>query len=113
MTTSPNHTSVKITPGYPSGFVVHVKDASRAVGVCSRLMSPDKKAELINETRTAYDALRTAHADRTARSRFLTIEDARRKSGPPDWSKASITKPSFFGTRVFDDYDLNDLVGVN
>lgn len=110
-TTSPNHTSVKITPGYPSGFVVHVKDASRAVGVCSRLMSPDKKAELINETRTAYDALRTAHADRTARSRFLTIEDARKKKWSPDWSKASITKPSFFGTRVFDDYDLNDLVG--
>jgi 5-methyltetrahydrofolate--homocysteine methyltransferase len=110
-TTSPNHTSVKISPAYPSGFTIHVKDASRSVGVCSRLMSTEKKPELIKETLEAYDSLRAAHADRTSRSRFLTIADARAKKWSPDWTQAPITKPTFFGTRVFENYDLNDLVG--
>jgi 5-methyltetrahydrofolate--homocysteine methyltransferase len=110
-TTSPNHTAVKITQGYPSGFTIHVKDASRSVGVCSRLMDPAKKTELIKETHAQYAELRAAHADRTSRSRFLPIAEARKKKWSPDWSKAPIVKPSFFGTRVFENYDLNDLIG--
>ena len=60
-TTSRMHTAVKIEPSY-SGPVVHVSDASRAVGVTGALLSPGKKAGFVADTRSAYAALRESHA---------------------------------------------------
>lgn len=108
-TTSKNHTAVKISNAYPSGFTIHVKDASRSVGVCSNLMDPTRKAELIHATVQEYDALRASYVDRLAGQSSLSISDARNKKMQSDWSRVPITKPSFLGTKVFNDYDLNAL----
>src|SRR6202042_242665 len=60
-TTSAKHTAVKIAPAY-HGPVVHVKDASRAVGVVDRLIRPELRAELDRENREAQQYEREAFA---------------------------------------------------
>jgi len=109
-TTSRNHTAVKIAPAYPSGFTIYVKDASRSVGVCSQLMDAVRCKDLEKQVREDYAELRTAHGAMTAKSRFLPLAEARKKKFTCDWAKVSVTKPVFLGTKVFTDYDLNDLV---
>ena len=54
-TTSAKHTAVKIAPGY-HGPVVHVKDASRCVGVVDRLIRPDQRTEIDRENRALQRA---------------------------------------------------------
>ena len=108
-TTSPNHTSVKISPEYNKGFIVHVKDASRAVGVCSSLMDKKLKADLVKKTDEEYEKLREAHALKKGQRKFVSIAEARKKPMTNDWSQVPITKPSFLGTKVFDDYDITDI----
>ena len=53
-TTSRVHTAVKIDPNYRRGPVVHVNDASRAVGVASSLLSPERRKAYAAEVRTEY-----------------------------------------------------------
>lgn len=110
-TTSKNHTAVKIAPAYPSGMTVHAKDASKSVGICSHLMDPKRRADLKESTLKDYEALREAYQSRIASQNALTLEDARKQKMQSDWGRIPITKPSFLGTKVFDDYDLNDLTG--
>ncbi|MDP2652802.1 MAG: methionine synthase [Candidatus Omnitrophota bacterium] len=107
-TTSPNHTAVKIAPGYEQP-VIHVKDASRSVGICRALMDPKQKPALVEKTRQDFARLRDEHANRQATKKYLTIGEARAKGLKTDWEKALITKPSFLGVKVFEDYDLSDL----
>ena len=107
-TTSVNHTAVKIAPAY-GGITVHVKDASRAVGVCRSLMDKKLKKELADKTRAEYERLRTEHAQKQSAKQFLTIEQARAKGLKTDWDSRRITKPSFLGVKHFKDYDINDI----
>src|SRR5258708_32117536 len=51
-TTSRGHTAVKIGPNYKGGPVVHVNDASRAVGVASSLLSPERPVAFAADMRT-------------------------------------------------------------
>ena len=75
-TTSKAHTALRIAPAY-SGPVLHVLDASRAVGVASALVSDGpQRAELIDGTATEYEALRVARAGRGGQDRS-TLEQAR------------------------------------
>ena len=83
-TTSKAHTAVKIAPAY-SQPVVHVLDASRAVGVVSSLLNPDLKPAFVESVRAEYDKLRAQHAGQTAKP-LLTIEEARRRRTPIDWT---------------------------
>ena len=72
-TTSPAHTSVKIDPVY-SGPVLYVKDASRAVGVASKLLS-DERETYQQEIATDHETKRRAHAGK-APKKLLSIEEA-------------------------------------
>src|SRR3546814_18292221 len=54
LTTSKMHTAVKIDPAYSAGPVVHVNDASRAVGVVQNLLSGNARAHYAEEVRTEY-----------------------------------------------------------
>jgi len=108
-TTSPNHTAVKITPGYPSGFTLHVKDASRAVGVCRALMDPKAKKELAAKTKEDYEALRVKFAQDNAARQLVPINEARKRKFTCDWNKAPITKPSYLGVKAFKDFDLKKI----
>jgi len=97
-TTSKAHTAVKIAPGY-SQPVVHVLDASRAVGVVGSLINPRLKPAFIQSIRADYDKLRIHHGEQKAKP-LLSIEEARKRRTPIDWRPGDIAKPSFTGLRI-------------
>ncbi len=106
-TTSRVHTAVKIDPNYQRGPVVHVNDASRAVGVASALLSPERRAGYMAEVRNEYEKIATAHARAQADKRRLTLSQARDNGLKIDWTKSKPMKPSFIGVKSFDDYPLS------
>jgi 5-methyltetrahydrofolate--homocysteine methyltransferase len=108
-TTSRAHTAVKIAPAY-SGPVVHVLDASRAVGVVGQLKSPDLRTKFIDETRREQERQREQHRKKTADRALLPIEEARRRRTPLDWKSYAPPRPSFTGTRVFASVPLEEIV---
>lgn len=109
-TTSRVHTAVKIDPSYRAGPVVHVNDASRAVGVASALLSPEKRDAYAAEVRAEYAKISEAHLRAQADKKRLKLADARKNRVPVDFAANKPVKPTFLGTRSFDDYDLAELV---
>ncbi len=107
-TTSKVHTAVKIAPNY-HGPTIHVTDASRGVGVASSLMSDTRKAPFVEMVRSDYEDVRAAHARTRTPDRRRTIAAARAHRLSLDWDGSTPTRPSFLGTRVFDDYPLAEL----
>ncbi len=107
-TTSRVHTAVKIAPNY-SGPVIHVVDASRAVGVASALAGDGARA-FAAETRSDYDAMRALHSRQQDEKNRLPIEKARTNRAKIDWASYAPPKPARPGLTVFDDYDLAELV---
>ncbi len=107
-TTSRAHTAVKIAPAY-GGLTVHVLDASRAVGVLNRAVSPELRPGLASEVAEQYATLRAQHAERDAGRQLLPIADARVR-GPrwDDWGH--VVRPKTPGTHVLADYPLGELV---
>ncbi|QDL98344.1 methionine synthase [Rhodopseudomonas palustris] len=109
-TTSRVHTAVKIDPAYPAGSVVHVNDASRAVGVASSLLSKDKGAAYAAEIRADYAKISASHHRAQADKKRLTLAAARANATKIDWAATKPVKPSFIGTRSFSSYSLAELV---
>jgi 5-methyltetrahydrofolate--homocysteine methyltransferase len=108
-TTSKIHTAVKIAPEYTRGPVVHVVDASRAVGVVSQLLSHEQRAAFATGVRAEYDGLRAAHAGRTARRALRPLAEARRNRLQLDWAGYAPPAPAFTGSRVLADVDLAEI----
>ena len=107
-TTSKVHTALKIDPAY-EGPVIHVLDASRAVGVASKLLSDTQADEYVAQVEDEYVAVRDARAGKSA-SVLLSLEEARAnfydaflsdKPAPPE-------QP---GLHVFSDWSLEHLRG--
>jgi 5-methyltetrahydrofolate--homocysteine methyltransferase len=107
-TTSSRHTAVKIAPNYHE-TVIHVKDASRCVGVVDRLMRADQKPQLDGENRAAQQRERDSYARRRQRKLVPYAEAGRRRFGI-DWAKAPVAKPAFLGRRVLRDIPLAEIV---
>ena len=107
-TTSKVHTAVKINPNYQRGQTVYVTDASRAVGVASQLLSETQsdgyKAEILSD----YLAMAEAHARSREDAVRVPIAKARDNGFQPQQAHVPV-KPSFLGTKVFDDYNLAEL----
>src|SRR5690606_10282116 len=74
-TTSKAHTAVKIDPKYNRGQAIYVPDASRAVGVASRLISHEHRAQLTEEIRAEYEIVRERNANRQPRGTTLPYKD--------------------------------------
>ncbi len=108
-TTSRAHTSVKIAPGYEQP-VVHVLDASRAVGVVSSLISPELKPAFVEKNIAEQLKLRRDHEAQRGGKPLLNIEKARERRTPIAWKAADIAKPSFIGPRVLENVPLDELV---
>ena len=109
-TTSKVHTAVKIAPNYDRGGVVHVTDASRAVGVVGTLLSKEQAAGYLSGVRAEYVDIADAHA--RARRKPATrrsLAEARRHKPRMDWSGYAPPKPSFLGLRAMRDYPLERL----
>src|SRR2546423_1082526 len=109
-TTSRVHTAVKISPNYEKGQTVYVTDASRAVGVVSQLMSQQARGTYVSGVREEYAKLAAAHARGEENKRRLSLRDARKNALKLDWAGYQPTKPSFLGTRVFEDYSVAELI---
>ena len=108
-TTSRVHTAVKIHPRYEAGQAIYVTDASRAVGVVSALLSAEQKPAYIDGIRSEYAKVAEAHARNEREKQRLPLSRARENAHKIDWSAYSAVKPQFFGTRVFETYDLEEL----
>jgi len=108
-TTSKIHTAVKIAPHYDHP-VIHVLDASRAVGVASNLLSETHKQEFVTKVAGEYQTLREAHARGQQKKDRISIGECRENKFPIDWSDYTPPKPSFLGVKSFDDYDVSKLV---
>ena len=107
-TTSRKHTAVKIEENY-SGPTVHVIDASRAVGVVSKLMNENEKSDFVAGVRDDFKQIRVTRAKKTA-IKTLSMEAARNRKFKVDWSNYPVSKPNFQGVKVFEDYPLDELV---
>ncbi|MCV9906472.1 methionine synthase [Brucella sp. HL-2] len=105
-TTSRVHTAVKIHPRYEQGQAVYVIDASRAVGVVSNLLSPENKAGYIEGIRSEYAKVAAAHARNEADKKRLPLARARENAHKLDWDAYNPPKPTFLGTKTFENYDL-------
>ena len=108
-TTSRVHTAVKIHPRYERGQTVYVNDASRAVGVVGNLLSADTKVSFIADIRAEYAKAANAHLRAEEDKKRLPLSAARANAFKPDWSAYTPPRPSFTGTRVFEDFDLTEL----
>merc|ERR1711998_56653 len=100
-TTSKMHTAVKVAPNYPSGFAMHVLDASRAVSVCESLLNDKKRDEFIEDVREQYAELREDHYASLAARKFLSLEKSRAKMLVVDWKAVSIPTPKLLGTKTY------------
>ncbi len=108
-TTSRAHTAIRIAPAY-SGPVVHVPDASRAVGVARALLDRGRSTAYASAIRDEYETVRRERGDRGARERRLTLAEARERRLRLDWSGVVPPRPSFTGARSYADLPLASLV---
>ncbi len=109
-TTSKVHTALRIAPRY-KGTTVHVLDASRAVGVCSALVSESgsQAEDFASKVAAEYEAIRVERAG-GSKEKAVPLEAARANEFKIDWSAYTAPKPALTGTRVFAEYPLHELV---
>lgn len=105
-TTSKVHTALKIAPAY-DGPVVHVLDASRAVGVATTLVSDTIRDDYVAKVADEYEAVRIARANK-GQSDLVPLETARANAFEADMSLKP-GKPRMPGVHSFPDWDLKDL----
>jgi 5-methyltetrahydrofolate--homocysteine methyltransferase len=103
-TTSRAHTAIKIAPHY-AGPVVYVPDASRAVGVVTRLLSLDMRDAYVDEVAADYEKVRGQHANKKGVP-LVTLEAARANHARLDYVPI---KPKQLGVTVLNDLDLATL----
>ncbi len=108
-TTSKVHTAIQIEPAY-NGPTIHVKDASRSVGVVSNLMSDENQHQIVEQTREEYEAIRVRRSKSKKHSRLLSIDVAQQRKFTTDWNNYLPPKPNSTDIQVFDDYPLTELV---
>ena len=107
-TTSSRHTAVKIAPEYESP-VVHVLDASRAVGVVESLMSETTRESFVEANRVEQERDRQAFAERQQKA-LVPFQDACQNPVVTDWKNLPLESPAFVGLRTIDDQSLEELV---
>ena len=108
-TTSKVHTAVKIAPRFNKGQTVHVTDASRAVGVVGRLLSPAQKPDYVAAIRAEYAEVAEKHERAERAKNRLPLVAARANALKLDWDGYSPPAPTFTGSRVLDDWDLAEI----
>lgn len=109
-TTSRVHTSVKIEPHYKNGVTVWVPDASRAVSVCSNLLSQDLKKDYMQSIKAEYEKVRTQHKNKKGQAPMLMIAEARKNAFRTDWKNYVPPEPGFIGVRSLKNYPLEKIL---
>jgi 5-methyltetrahydrofolate--homocysteine methyltransferase len=107
-TTSRLHTAIRIAPEFDNG-VVHVLDASRSVTVVGNLLSRENKNTFLEEIKTEYEKLKKDFGNKKSVKTLLPFSEIQKNRFPIDWENFHPAAPKFTGTKVFDDYDLNEI----
>ena len=107
-TTSRTHTAIKIDPCYQH-LSIYVKDASRAVGIASRLLKKDTRDILAKAVSEDYSKLRERHQYKQSHLKFLPLETARQNHFVIDWDSYTPPVPNQLGIQVFAHYPLQEL----
>jgi 5-methyltetrahydrofolate--homocysteine methyltransferase len=107
-TTSARHTAVKIAPQY-HGIVVHIKDASKSVGVVDRLGREDARAELDSQNRATQKRDRDAFGQKSQR-KLVPYAEAVRRRFKIDWNASPIAVPSFLEAKALAAIPLEQIV---
>jgi 5-methyltetrahydrofolate--homocysteine methyltransferase len=108
-TTSKAHTAVKIAQHY-SNPVVHVLDASRAVGVVGALLSDQQRPDFVKNNLLEHERARAAHERKRPSKPLLPLAESRARHFATDWATVDIPVPSFTGVKVIDDLPLKEIV---
>ncbi|MAG65834.1 methionine synthase [Pseudomonas sp.] len=108
-TTSKAHTAVKIEPHYHNDAVIYVTDASRAVGVATSLLSKELKSGYVQQIREDYAVVRERTANRSARTEYLTYQQAVDNRLQLDWTDYQPPTPRALGVQTLDNIDLRVL----
>ncbi|KJH50681.1 5-methyltetrahydrofolate--homocysteine methyltransferase [Dictyocaulus viviparus] len=108
-TTSKTHTAVKIAPRY-SNPVIHCLDASKSVVVCSSLTDETTRDSFIADIIEEYEEVRQEHYQSLKDRRFVGIGTARQRKLHIDFNKYPPVRPSFFGRKIFEDFNLRELL---
>src|SRR5690554_3642043 len=109
-TTSKAHTAVKIEPQFKNDIAVYVPDASRCVNVASTLLSRTAKQEYVENIRKEYEEIRERRKNRGERTKLVSLAEARDRAPEIRFEGYQPPKPVFTGVRVFEDYDLKELL---
>jgi 5-methyltetrahydrofolate--homocysteine methyltransferase len=110
-TTSRVHTAVKIEPHYDNG-VVHVLDASRAVGVVGKLISDRTRPDTLAAVKAEYAKVRSDRGEAAESRELLSLADARAAGLRLDWSAHRPETPKVTGVHAIKAPDLKDLRGL-
>ncbi|MCV6614069.1 MAG: methionine synthase [Cellvibrionaceae bacterium] len=109
-TTSKAHTAVKIDPALNINQAIYVADASRAVGVASRLLSDELRPAYLDDIVQEYEVVRERTANRKPQGKVLNYDEAKQRGLKIDWQQSPPPAPKFSGVKVFDDYPLAELL---
>ena len=109
-TTSKAHTAVKVEPQYNNDAVIYVADASRSVGVVTKLLSKDNRQSLIDETREEYIKVRERLAKRQPKAAKLTYAESVEGGFQYDWDNYTPPVPNTLGQVILDDYPIDKLL---
>ncbi|MDP3981475.1 MAG: methionine synthase [Chlamydiota bacterium] len=107
-TTSMVHTAIKISPHY-SGPTVYVKDASRSVGVVSKLMSRELKKDFIAQIQDQYESVRKQHLTKHASGEKRSLIDARKNKMPISWHDYTPPVPKHLGLSILKNYPIKEI----
>lgn len=107
-TTSEIHTAVKIDTNYAPP-VIHVKDASKSVGVVASLLSENQKEKFTRSIKEKYAAAREKYESSKLEGKYISLDDARKNKIKIDWENSPVYKPSFTGNKVFIGYNLDEI----
>ena len=107
-TTSRAHTAVKIDPEY-SGAVMHVSDASRAVGVGSKLLS-EESANYIQQEKESLGRVREGYAKQRDRKVLVSYAHALKQKPTLVFDQQHVPTPKFIGARQVHDIAIGDVI---
>lgn len=104
-TTSELHTAIKIAPFYQAP-VIHIRDASKAVGIVSTLLSENNKIPLVNEIKKRYQSLMKGYQTNQLNKEVLDFKLAQKNKLTINWNQYQIPQPAFTGIKVFNNISL-------
>jgi 5-methyltetrahydrofolate--homocysteine methyltransferase len=109
-TTSRMHTAVKIAPQYNEG-VIHVLDASRSVTVAGSLLNNEQKPLFLEGIKNEYSKLAADFANKKPSKVYLPFAAAQQNGAKINWDNFIPVAPTFTGTKIFDNYSLDEIAG--